>query len=65
MGLAALGTGATVAAQSCVSQTDEVCGDTAVSSGVAVIGVALAAAATAYLDAIDAARVEAPGTGVP
>ena len=63
VGLAALGTGAAVAAQSCVSQSDEVCGDTAASSGVAVLGVALAASATAWLEAIEAdQRLDA---GVP
>lgn len=63
VGLGALGAGSVVAAQSCSAQPAEVCRDTAVAAGVAVLGTALAAGATAYLEAPeDALRPPAPAS---
>lgn len=63
VGLGALGAGSVVAAQSCSAQRAEVCQDTAVAAGVAVLGTALAAGATAYLEAPeDARRPPAPAS---
>lgn len=68
VGLAALGTGAAVAANACVTQSDEVCGDTAVASGVAILGTAITAGALAYMDGADpdaGAPLPAPYSPVP
>lgn len=53
VGLGALGAGSVVAAQSCAAQPTDVCQDTATAAGVAVLGMALAAGATAYLEAVE------------
>lgn len=69
VGLGALGAGSVVAAQSCAAQPAEVCQDTAIAAAVAVAGTALAAGATAYLEAPEDARrpllVSPPSSPVP
>jgi hypothetical protein len=59
--LGSLGTGAAVAAQACASQPNDSCQDTAITAGVAVLGTALAAGATAYMTGAEDAP-EAPAS---
>lgn len=55
VGLGALGTGAAVAAQACAAHGSQACRETSITAAVAVLGTALAAGATAYLDAAEPA----------
>lgn len=50
VGLGALGTGMATAAQTCASQSQDVCQTVSITSAIAVGGVALAAGAVAFLE---------------